>query len=324
TARRCLRSHLEWFISWLAARANAGITAIVDEDYGPTRGLAPSDNAGASGPRPASRSSFASSSTSFDIRPGFGPAASGLGPVPVRSIVVGEVREMLLDALVQLLSIPGFMREVWVNYDGNEACQGHMFEELTRFLCKKRLDEALRLLLESFRLPGEAQQIERVVENFAGIYYESVADQVASDGLPIFADASSAFVLAFSVILLNTDQHNPQVRRRMTREDFRRNNRACNGGRDFDPEYLSTIYDAIAAEEIVMPEEHDGDLGFEYAWRELAKRAQASSPLILSPEGDFERDMFAAVGMPVIAAFAYMLDNAEDALTLHKATAGLH
>ncbi|RKP16849.1 SEC7-like protein [Rozella allomycis CSF55] len=35
----------------------------------------------------------------------------------------------------------------------------------------KRLDEALRLLLESFRLPGESQQIERIVETFSKIYF---------------------------------------------------------------------------------------------------------------------------------------------------------
>ncbi len=37
-----------------------------------------------------------------------------------------------------------------------------------------RIDEALRVMLEKFRLPGEAQQIQRVVEAFAGGFFERV------------------------------------------------------------------------------------------------------------------------------------------------------
>lgn len=38
----------------------------------------------------------------------------------------------------------------------------------------KRIDQALRLLLESFRLPGESQLIERVMEVFSREYYASL------------------------------------------------------------------------------------------------------------------------------------------------------
>ncbi|KAI8618119.1 hypothetical protein BC830DRAFT_1110414 [Chytriomyces sp. MP71] len=184
----------------------------------------------------------------------------------------------------------------------------------------KRLDEGLRLLLESFRLPGEAQLIERVVENFAEGYFHAMEDTQDHH----IADQSSAFVLAFSIILLNTDQHNPQVRRRMTREDFQRNNRGCNNGKDFDPEYLGAIYEAIKSNEIVMPEEHEGDLGFNYAWRELMKRASAMNPLMTSPRGSFSKDMFAVICDPTVAAISYAFDSSEDTLTLQKAIVGFH
>lgn len=36
------------------------------------------------------------------------------------------------------------------------------------------------------------------------------------------------------------------------------------------------IYDGIRKREIVMPEEHVGQLGFEYAWGELLRRARTS------------------------------------------------
>jgi len=38
--------------------------------------------------------------------------------------------------------------------------------------------------------------------------------------------------------MLNTDQHNPQVRRRMTLEEFSKNLRGVNKGGDFPQEYL--------------------------------------------------------------------------------------
>jgi golgi-specific brefeldin A-resistance guanine nucleotide exchange factor 1 len=34
------------------------------------------------------------------------------------------------------------------------------------------------------------------------------------------------------------------------------------------------IYDSIKKREIVMPEEHTGQLGFEYAWKELLARSR--------------------------------------------------
>ena len=77
-------------------------------------------------------------------------------------------------------------------------------------------------MLETFRLPGEAQQISRVTETFAEIYFaaepgesccyvcstifhaQSQADEIKSQ--------DAVYVLAFSIIMLNTDQHSPQIR----------------------------------------------------------------------------------------------------------------
>ncbi|KAJ3412584.1 GDP/GTP exchange factor for ARF [Chytridiales sp. JEL 0842] len=186
---------------------------------------------------------------------------------------------------------------------------------------KKRLDEALRLLLESFRLPGEAQQIDRILENFSVTYYESTQDEPQHE----FGNSDSVFVLAFSMILLNSDQHNPQVRRKMTKEDFKRNARGCNNGGDFDPAYMDAIFEAIRDNEIVMPEEHEGDLGFSYSWRELMKKSNVSGSMITNiPKGIYESDMFSAVCVPVVAALSYAFDNAEDNLTLQKAVSGFH
>ena len=67
--------------------------------------------------------------------------------------------------------------------------------------------------------------------------------------------SDTAYVLAYSTIMLNTDAHNPQVKNRMTKADFLKNNRGINDGRDLPEELLSSIYDDIVNNEIRMKDE---------------------------------------------------------------------
>ena len=59
-----------------------------------------------------------------------------------------------------------------------------------------------------------------------------------------FKDADCAFVLAFSLIMLNTDLHNDSIPqdKKMTPQQFVRNNRGINGGGDFPPAYMHALY----------------------------------------------------------------------------------
>uniref|UniRef100_A0A061RZG9 Brefeldin a-inhibited guanine nucleotide-exchange protein 2-like n=1 Tax=Tetraselmis sp. GSL018 TaxID=582737 RepID=A0A061RZG9_9CHLO len=107
------------------------------------------------------------------------------------------------------------------------------------------IDEAIRKFLADFRLPGEAQKIDRLMEKFAERYF---MDNPSS----LFKSADVAYVLAFSVIMLNTDAHNPMVKVKMTKEGFISNNRGINDGHDLPQEYLSDLYDRIVSNEIKM------------------------------------------------------------------------
>ncbi|CAG8573531.1 12884_t:CDS:10, partial [Cetraspora pellucida] len=180
----------------------------------------------------------------------------------------------------------------------------------------KRIDEAMREMLESFRLPGEAQQIERIMETFAETYFASGPQEIATQ--------DATFVLSYSVIMLNTDLHNPQVRRRMSIEDYMKNLRNVNNGQNFSPEYLHAIYDAIRKREIIMPEEHEGQLGFNYAWKELLRRAENTGPLIICDTSLYDKDMFTAVWKPTVASISYAFSTAPNDATLQKAITGFH
>ena len=65
----------------------------------------------------------------------------------------------------------------------------------------------------------------------------------------------TAYVLAYSVILLNTDLHSPRVKRRMTLDDFIKNNRGIDDGADIPSDLLETLYDEIQKNEIKLKDE---------------------------------------------------------------------
>jgi len=110
--------------------------------------------------------------------------------------------------------------------------------------------EAIRLFLSGFRLPGEAQKIDRIMEKFA--------EHFTAQNPDVFPNADTAFILAFSVIMLNTDLHNPSIKpeRRMTIESFIRNNRGIGeNGADLDPVFLTKIFDRIKVKPFSLKED---------------------------------------------------------------------
>ncbi|MCO5593303.1 hypothetical protein L7F22_047311 [Adiantum nelumboides] len=179
------------------------------------------------------------------------------------------------------------------------------------------LDAAMRTFLETFRLPGEAQKIHRVLEAFAGRYYEQSSQ--------ILADKDAAFLLAYSLIMLNTDQHNSQVKKKMTEEDFIKNNRNINGGQDLPRDFLSELYHSIVRSEIKIT--YDSTTGVTEMtpsrWVGLIHRSQKSSPYIKCDSRPFlDRDMFAIISGPTIAAISVVFDHAEDEDVLRMCVEG--
>jgi brefeldin A-inhibited guanine nucleotide-exchange protein len=108
-------------------------------------------------------------------------------------------------------------------------------------------DEAIRAFLRGFRLPGEAQKIDRIMEKFA--------ERFCKCNPKDFSSADTAYVLAYSVILLNTDAHNPMVKSKMTADGFIRNNRGIDDGKDLPEEYLRALYERISRNEIKMKDD---------------------------------------------------------------------
>ncbi|OAY59447.1 ARF guanine-nucleotide exchange factor GNOM [Manihot esculenta] len=168
------------------------------------------------------------------------------------------------------------------------------------------LDTALRLFLETFRLPGESQKIQRVLEAFSERYYEQSPQ--------ILANKDAALLLSYSLIMLNTDQHNVQVKKKMTEEDFIRNNRHINGGNDLPREFLSELYHSICKNEIrTTPEQGAGFPEMTPSrWIDLMLKSKKTAPFIVSDSKAYlDHDMFAIMSGPTIAAISVVFDHAE-------------
>uniref|UniRef100_A0A8C8D616 Golgi-specific brefeldin A-resistance guanine nucleotide exchange factor 1 n=1 Tax=Oncorhynchus tshawytscha TaxID=74940 RepID=A0A8C8D616_ONCTS len=181
-----------------------------------------------------------------------------------------------------------------------------------------RIDEALRLYLEAFRLPGEAPVIHRLLETFTDTWHKV-------NGSP-FMTNDAGFALAYAVIMLNTDQHNNNVRKQnipMTIEQFKKNLKGVNGNTDFDQDMLEDIYNAIKNEEIVMPDEQSGLVKENYVWNVLLHRGATSEGVFLHvPAGSYDHDLFTMTWGPTIAALSYVFDKSLDDTIIQKAIAG--
>ncbi|PAA89773.1 hypothetical protein BOX15_Mlig000993g4 [Macrostomum lignano] len=193
---------------------------------------------------------------------------------------------------------------------------------------------ALRKFLESFRLPGEAQKIDRLVEKFASRYFE------CNQNNTIFSSADAAYVLAYSIIMLTTDLHSSQIKahNKMSKESYIKMNRGINDTRDLPEEYLSKIYDEIRGKEIKMKttsastrpkskgttpvptSEKQRKIIFHMEMEQMAKAAKELMENVSHLPSDFTsatnveltRPMFKVVWTPFLAAFSVGLQDTDD------------
>ena len=173
--------------------------------------------------------------------------------------------------------------------------------------------------MEAFRIPGEAPLIQHLMESFAEQWFE------ANDAP--FANVDAAFTLAYAILMLNTDQHNPNSRRQnvpMTSGDFKKNLKGMNGGGEFDSALIEAIYESIRGREIVMPSEQTGAVRDNYLWKCLVRRSSQSAfqHYIHLPPGHFDSDLFLMLWGSTVAALSFVLDKSSDVELQVKTLAG--
>jgi brefeldin A-resistance guanine nucleotide exchange factor 1 len=108
----------------------------------------------------------------------------------------------------------------------------------------------------------------------------------------------------------------------MKYEDFARNLRGVNNGNDFSSDYLQSIYDTIKNNEIILPEEHDNNHAFDYAWKELLHKTATAGDLSICNTNIYDADMFTATWRPVIATLSYVFMSATDDAVFSRVITG--
>ncbi|RLN49010.1 hypothetical protein BBJ28_00015292, partial [Nothophytophthora sp. Chile5] len=240
-----------------------------------------------------------------------------------------------------LLHTPGLHKTLIGDYIGDGPIEKYPFNAAVRdayvamfdFRAAPSLDEALRMFLAKFRLPGEAQKIDRMMEAFSKQFYL----QSASSG-PL-ADADSAYVLSFSIIMLNTDLHSDHIAKKMSLEEFVRNNRGINAGQDLPTEYLTDLYYNILEKEIQMQHDVSDFMESSFStvdryslqWDGVLKRSEnvvgasftSNTSILKLRAGLYEKDMFNLISESAIKSILLSFEKTCDLSTMERALKGL-
>ena len=117
---------------------------------------------------------------------------------------------------------------------------------------------------------------------------EKFAERFTEQNPDVFPTADTAFILAFSVIMLQTDLHNPSVKeeRKMTKEGFIRNNGGICDGKDLPEDLLTGIYDRVKKSPFSLKEDDEARERMGGSTRSV-KGASANLPSGLSPASFF-------------------------------------
>jgi len=184
-----------------------------------------------------------------------GTTSGGSGAATAASHRYGEVAGLLHDFRHAAGFHPVAIGEFLGTGAGNEedALRRAHVAALAEQYQGLSLVSAMRLYLRSFRLPGESQMIDRVLQGFA-----TVAHTVCSDGAAL-PSIDATHLLSFSIIMLNTDQHNANIKpeRKMTLDGFIRNNAyytdEINHGRRTPEDVLRRIFDSVKGHAMAPP-----------------------------------------------------------------------
>ena len=104
--------------------------------------------------------------------------------------------------------------------------------------------DSIRWYISMFKLPGEASKIDRVLYQWAQKYHQ--------DNPGIFSTPDSVYILAFGILMLNTDLHNQNISKKMTVKQFQRNCGGLTNKEDLSDRLLAKIYFQISRSEFVL------------------------------------------------------------------------
>lgn len=149
-----------------------------------------------------------------------------------------------------------------VDAELNKAC-------LTEFIFQydlrnKPFVESLRTVLLGFRLPGEGQIVDRMMECFGEKFVQD--NPKGSDQIQGEMSAECVFLLSYATMMMQTSLHNPNAAKsRMTVEDFAKMVKGINSQKNLEPEFIQKIYETVEREPFTLNEDEDARIKQETA-----------------------------------------------------------
>ena len=116
--------------------------------------------------------------------------------------------------------------------------------------------KAMNLFMSTFGLRGESYNIYNFICAFGSKYYEDNKEiykknRLNKDGKSVFFESDAEVTsFAYSIMILNTDLHNPNVSNKMTVEEFIKNNKSSKLFKEVPDEYFKEIYQEIHDNEL--------------------------------------------------------------------------
>ncbi|KAF2074690.1 hypothetical protein CYY_004004 [Polysphondylium violaceum] len=191
------------------------------------------------------------------------------------------------------------------------------------------LDGALRYYLSHFRLVGEAQKVDRIMETFSKKFY---TDNSHNEGFHL-ENSEATFILSFAIVMLATDLHSVSIKKenRMTKAAWLKMNAGNNGGKQFDESYLLAIYDRISQEPLKLKEDIEDT-------EEIPIKIKTTFPIDDPPQGSAKQStkppydcgnllenvkfMIGCGWHSILAALSLVLENTEDSKIIQTCLEG--
>ena len=98
---------------------------------------------------------------------------------------------------------------------------------------------AYRVFVSTFKLGGESYILENILTQYSKKYFEDNKEN------SIFQSEDEVSIFSYSILMLNTDLHNPIVKEHMKLEEFIRNNRVTGYFQNVPDAYFKDIYKSI-------------------------------------------------------------------------------
>jgi len=175
--------------------------------------------------------------------------------------------------------------------------------------------DAVRLFLTSFVMSGEAQIIDRIVESFAHHWY-------FQNPRNNFATADVAYVLCYSIVMLNVDAHNVGVRVKMTEDQYIHRLRGINDGKDLPRDFLQEIYRNITQNEIKITDDTPENEISDEKWNALLQRGIRIGSFITGNVHSLDKDVFLLVCRTIVAALSIVFETTNESEILDDVVSG--